>query len=620
MTTICNLPEEVLSMVFVQLSTSDLLQCQRVCPAWYPSAHSLLLRVIKLTTRDSKVQKFISSIDYNPCLKYLQAVKEMHITTTYDSSYSKGDVYKLLFRFPNLTKVKLNGKGDLLDEFTDDKCIDLLEKCPKLDYFEADCSFSSQNSNRMYKVRLLVTAINLFYCISRDQNIVQCLTSYPRLQEIKGSDVRLNSFQQLLQILQQLANLKDITMHVHDDQDHLVDRHFATTTENELDILINRLSKITRFQVKCPLNVCVNSMHITKYLTGLKSFIVALTCDGADWTDQEEQLFTNILNLICKFTGKVKLYNVQLSNCGMLLPIIEDKVLTSKSRFRLRIGDPCLTDERLDLVYLSTKSSHYGSKLTTQISGQLDVYDFILEILVLNSITALEVVLDGENGEYYEESNTCMYAELLKKFPMATKMTLDIPRSYTETAVIKTFPLIEELRLQLSPDLDKTFEGLSRFAIMFPNLKHLDLCDFGGVWRYDSKDFWVDLSNYSLQRLTMDFTPVKSEISERLKNKKFDEEDFYVVELILAENHRKHLYKLTLKTLSARHISESDLQDCTDYIRVKININSLQRFEVYFAAWNVRACKLNLADYTQKTHNYGCIEVHVPHITLFNDD
>lgn len=361
-------------------------------------------------------------------------------------------------------------------------------------------------------------------------------------------------------------------------------------------------------------------MLLTKYLTGLESFMMDITCSGEDWTDQEEQVFINSLDLVCKYTGKIDLYRVRHSNCKRYLPIIEDNILTPGSIFRLRIGDPEYTTDGLGWLNISVESNHYKKQLTIAISSDLILAEFTPEIPELHKITELEVLLDEENMKFGKESSTFMYEELLEKFPMVKKVSLDIPDSYRDYSYNIAYPLVEELRLQIYSGIEfYNIEGvLSRFTIMLPNLQHLDLYDFAGKWEQDSKEFHVDLSNYSLQNLTMNFTPVRAEISVCLNKDEFDDQDFYVVELIRKGSPQKHLYKLTLKSLSSKHINESDLQNCTDYIRVKISIDSLQRFVIYFSQSEEGMCNTNLANYMQKTYD-GRLLGPIPHITLFEN-
>lgn len=611
MTTFSNLPEEVSSMIFERLSTPDLLASQRVCHAWYTLAHCALLRVVHLPTVKS-MEKFIASMDSNLCPKYLQAVKEINVFSWRGFPYCKDHIYKLMFRFPNLKKVKITGLGDLLAQFTEEICIDLLKTCPKLNHFETYYG----NYNLLYKVRLLLTVLRLDFLLfshSQDQTTLQYLSNFPRLQKIESYRDYFNSFQEVLELLQQLPNLKDLTSYIKDVQDNSVERHLANTAKNERDILIDRLSNITRFYVNCPLNVCVNSMRIFKYLTGLKSFMMDINCGGKDGTEQENLVFVDILDLLCKYTGEVGLYKMQLSDCEKILPIIQDRVLTSGGIFRLCIYDPDL--ETQISCFLRIRSTQQKKQLTMEIPGNLMLDKLTPEIPTLNNINEVQIALVGDKMKFFEKSQTYKCEqELLDKFPMVRKVILDIPKSYRDRSYDnKTYPLVEELRLQIYQNCElECKELLSRFTTMFPNLKHLDLYDLG-IWKKKSKEFHVDLSNYSLQRLTMDLLPVRYKIS--------DEQDFHVVELTLTTSRQKHLYKIKLKTLSFTRINESDLQGHTDYVRVKINVDSLQKLEVYYVTWTGGVCSLDLSSMqrTQDVLGSGCLKGPIPHLTLFNE-
>lgn len=152
---------------------------------------------------------------------------------------------------------------------------------------------------------------------------------------------------------------------------------------------------------------------------------------------------------------------------------------------------------------------------------------------------------------------------------------------------------------------------LNSLSFTFPNLKYLDLYDLNGRWKEDTKEVYIDLLHYSLQRLTMGLTFLTNHLEE-------DEQRFYVVELRLVDDFRNHLYKLTSRPLSAKCINENELQDYTDYVRVKITVDSLQRLEIYHPA-NGGVCDLNLTNYTQETYDGQLLDT-IPHITLYESE
>lgn len=78
MTTITNLPEEVVTIILNLLESKDVYQCQFICSAWYFPAHLERLKEIKPTNEDA-IKQFIEAIDHNPNPTYLKAVKHINI-------------------------------------------------------------------------------------------------------------------------------------------------------------------------------------------------------------------------------------------------------------------------------------------------------------------------------------------------------------------------------------------------------------------------------------------------------------------------------------------------------------------------------------------------------------
>lgn len=406
MVSIHGIPEEILSQIFKHLPRSNYLICQRVCRAWYLPAHILLLNEIKATD-ESQVRKFVSSIDYNPDRKYLNAVKKILISA--NMPFDQDSIYKLLLRFQNLTDVEIFDCIALLEEFTDEICQEILEKCQKLDRFEVYLGLTTmvRYNHLLYNLRLLATSLNLSGYDTQQGNVIQYLTSFPRLQKILGSLEHFTNFHQLLQVLQRLENLKDIDLFVEEDQHYLVERHFATTTRYEQDILINRLSNITQFEITYRRGLGVSSMRfITTYLTGLEDFTVSIECFGEDWTDQQRQVFLDSLNFICKTKNTSNIYLLEFDPLLFqhYLPIVQDKVIRSSGTFRISIHSPYDSDDTdfVDFYIQSTRSS----KQLTLVLGKLYLAEIPNHLPLMNSISTLEIVLEESNRDYNDESNT----------------------------------------------------------------------------------------------------------------------------------------------------------------------------------------------------------------------
>lgn len=78
MTTVNNLPEEVMLMIFEKLHIHELDEAQKVCRAWYFPGHVSFLKEIRLYSARN-IQQFIISIDHNPNPEYLKAVQYLNI-------------------------------------------------------------------------------------------------------------------------------------------------------------------------------------------------------------------------------------------------------------------------------------------------------------------------------------------------------------------------------------------------------------------------------------------------------------------------------------------------------------------------------------------------------------
>lgn len=72
------LPDEVLRLIFANLSKKDVLNCQYTCRNWYVPAHVWILGEVQLNGLDH-VRSFINSIDQNPNVVYLTSVKSIKI-------------------------------------------------------------------------------------------------------------------------------------------------------------------------------------------------------------------------------------------------------------------------------------------------------------------------------------------------------------------------------------------------------------------------------------------------------------------------------------------------------------------------------------------------------------
>lgn len=336
-----DLPEEILLIIFDKVFSSfDFPKLQRVCRFWVRPAHILILKQIWLRTT-SAMQKFIKSIDSNPHPAYLQAVKEISISRHSDIPrpiyFDLGSVKKLLFRFPNITKLHVHNYSILFEDFNDEICKTVIKSCPKLDTLKVVLGHSNfdQYYERMHKIRLLTTRLYLLENASIDEaitrygSIVKLVCNFPRLKELYGFSGQLGTFQNYLPIFEQLSNLTNISLGEGWDDDNLAEKCLATKPKEVQKLLLTRLSKVTELRCFRETSFCVNTLKfITNYLTGLKTLTLKSE-HNQDWTDSQQQVFcSNMLDLVCaaEKNSSLTLKEMDLSILTECFPIILDKV------------------------------------------------------------------------------------------------------------------------------------------------------------------------------------------------------------------------------------------------------------------------------------------------------
>lgn len=105
-----SLPKEIVNLLFNEFNYYDLQRCQRVCREWYSPLHMKYLNKVELRSHLA-IEKFIASIDQNPKISYLNAVKTIHIDFPYSSPadyrLEQTSIEKLFSQFPNLENVEI---------------------------------------------------------------------------------------------------------------------------------------------------------------------------------------------------------------------------------------------------------------------------------------------------------------------------------------------------------------------------------------------------------------------------------------------------------------------------------------------------------------------------------
>lgn len=611
MTTIHNLPEEILITILKELDDEDdYAACQHVCRSWYNAAHLLLLKRIDLWNHTS-IQEFIKSIDHNPKPTYLNAVKSIYIfdSTEEEAAFGNEMIRKLFCRFPNLGKVEIFASFDFYDSFTDEICDEFLTNCPKNDTFET--SICSKDEGRyceaMYKIRKLLTKLDVDQIkdVSKFGNPRQFITSFPRLRELEGW-ITSDTIEGFLSFFEQLPQLKEFQLNTTtDDNNAFAEDYFLDKSDEDKTQVLKRLADVESMSWNCVNSFFVNSiMLISKYFTGLKSFDFGCRLP-LSWTDAKQRLFfTFALDLVQSIRRSRMEMIISIENLAGYFPIVVAKtfqrpsipaanasnrtvraIITEKSDPNLLPDLIVVNNQKLVqsgiVLNISKETSlrHIAAHLFKTTVPLNDVDEFILEIK------------SREKTSYYRQKVTVkMYSQILAAMPFLKEVTLDIPASFVaETENDSTIDTLSSRaeKLTLRPCQDRQLQPLlNQFSVLFPNLKHLKLLYFCGIWKEFIGEFQVELGKYTLESLTIDVTPLKAkQTSDQSKEGDVsDAERFFVVEVVLLTGSEHHLYKIPFCLSSATPINHSDLKGLSrnkDYLVIRILVESLQKLDLY---------------------------------------
>lgn len=189
-----------------------------------------------------------------------------------------------------------------------------------------------------------------------------------------------------------------------------------------------------------------------------------------------------------------------------------------------------------------------------------------------------------ESNNFRSTMDISLYCSILQHLPSLKKLVLDIPQSYKEKQrKYGGKPLTQVKDVTIQATTDGRFQTLLQlFSSMFPNVNRLAHY-FSGIWVEGIGEFQLILSQYSLEILTLDMTPVKTTMYDHLKKPLIDT-DFVVIEVKILGGSKHYLYKVPLVNLSSiTRIQSHDLEGCIhgeDYLRVCISIKHLRYLEL----------------------------------------
>lgn len=607
MTTIYDIPVELLYRVFQLLSFQDLKECQKVSLTWYTPSHLVRLKEIHLSGQ-SAIESFISSIDHNPKPNYLKAVRAIYISSQeneMDSDYrlEKEDIKKLFHRFPNLATVKLvDSCLPWFAEMDDENlCKELIRDCPNIIDFEAEFPQDTDSILQSYNLRHVLTKLSVddfhFDIALQFGSIIQFIASFPRLKKLRSYSDQIASLENLLLLVQALPNLTEVRLDVLEDNRKFAELFLANQTQEEKHVILDRLSKITHLVLEYPHSFCLNAVQfITKYMNNLEYFGL-ISNSNANWTDMHKEMFYNdIVNLLGTERGFINLQNLRPELWKHFLPTLISKTyvktpLTQQKRTRkfLNVDLGCIdrdeNRENIDLfVDLKEPEALRGMSISLRENFEYAIGNLFNLNKALKEVDEFTLSLAIKDENFFNVRITS-YTKILEYMPLLKKVELDVPRWLMQDEdpeyINGSFQHVE----------DVTFRGTAKAQFgyfislapqLFPNLMNLSLYYYDGMLNMDVGEIMVSLGKFKLNRLTVDMTPVKGKMTKFLGKETFGEEDFFVLELKMLESGERCLYKVFLD-LSIIKINDSDLKGFVcgkDYLQFRIIINTLKCLEL----------------------------------------
>lgn len=575
--------------------------------------HKVFLKTICLNSPD-EIDKFLKSIDHNPDPRYLASVKQISIREDSEEQLlpvqyriSKDDIKKLFLRFPNLEKIQDSTYTDftMYSEFDDEICEQLLSSCPKLHSFTTSNGFV--NYGHLLKLRRVMTKIDLTSIkeeATYDTIATSYVTSFSRLKSLSISSQYLNTFEAFLPVFERLPKLTKLKVYnMQQDQDKFAERYLATRTEEEQDLLLERLSKVVGLTWGNWSGICVNTLtFIIKHLTGLKrlSLYGAFT-DRSRVSRQQHRLFCNsmldLFNSISQCHVNIKL---RMNDLSEYLPLILHKVyqqLTTndKSRKLELIVTDAYDGEATDLVELNIMRLSNGQRCTLiKMKGEHSLNNLITN--VLSETTQLD---DVDFFKFHplgsQAIDASVYEKLLGWIKSLNHVYLNIPSSFKENEIMhytydqeykgSVYIQVEEMTTDTSKNV--TYQTLlNRFSFAFPNIKRLNFHYHSGFWQQHLGEFQLTLCKYSLKHLKVDVTPIRRMMRSYIEKQCATDEDFFLLEIEVLDTGKRHSYKVTPYSLSTTKSNGDDLQGLVrgkDYFRLHITVNNLEQLELYIS-------------------------------------
>lgn len=614
-------PDEILRMIFNELQSAVLKQCQKVCRGWYPSAHIASLSEVQLSSATS-IQQFIAYIDQNSKPKYLYTVKKLNIGVTncileVEYMFNRESIEKLCLRFPNIEEIRICATMDSFAGFDEDICELILTSCPKLKVFEVrmdDHGESQAHLNVLHKLRSLLTSIDVPYLNDGIFKNTEFIANFPRLQKVSTKRTPLE-FEGLLPVLGRLPHLRAIRSPAYEVLDEDVIRSYSEDKPidvriqckqqlaNLTDISLTTDSSFTKEPDACRYLID----FISSYLTNLQKFSLQRSEDF-DWDSNYKYIFHgDILSLVtsAQDSGEVGT-TIDVKTLSSIFSDVTRTIYQDIPAAYRHIASRVLNisirgqgeeDENASaFLRVESKRKPFTRSINIRINSSLiSAMDTLLKLTRRAAIAEVDTfTFRTTDNPYAKDYNSIMqkYEDVLTNMPSLKRLVFYIPAFYKEfrtthyiyNKVYKGLihPQVQELTLCATPALNIQ-SMLNRYSFTFPSLKHLALHHFSGTWHIESGEFRVILARYSLESLEIDMTPVRIKTLEYLTTQSPLTRYFFVLELETLINGEKQLYKVSLDLSSVTRTTDNDLKGFVrgiHYFKVFVSINNVDRIEL----------------------------------------
>lgn len=605
MTTVQNLPEEVLRMIFKQIDRETLANCTYVSKSWHLPAIAVFLSFVKLRNL-SQIKGFITFIDKHSTSLYTNAISRISIglfgneeILYLDSTY----VSTLFLRFPNLIEVVLSVSVSV-SKMNDDICRSIIDGCPKLNSFIVAFNHTTF-PEELYKVRLLLTAVDGNGLDNPSElprvDLVTYLCSFPRLQSndcFYGKYI--DSLWKVVCMVEKLPYLTKVTMGAAEDKHNLADKHLTAKPKEMRDLIVSRLARVNQLKVYGQTKPIFPSSvnFIAKYMTGIERIYLDEVNDDVYWDSEERKhYYDNVLMDVfqrCPFIN-ARIEFDHLRNLSECFETIVKKLFTKSDQYK-RKNILCLTITEHGSNYIEIFANDKYMEISIEIGGLLCFHDIVCSLFDNDEVSnAQELVIRFPQHLYNPYcTDFRSYNIIIRSVQFIEKLSLDlsdmtvVSKFRTDEVEPRTLPNLKEIAISgpLHPMFQRVF---SKFGDATPSLRKLAFRHWSGYLEPEIGEFQIRLPKYSLSHLSVNALPILQKTLE----KKLDEqgpptnEYFFALRVeTLNTNSLKH-FKVSYNRdgLSIASINCGDLEGYIlgeDFLRMDIIVHSVEKLSITY--------------------------------------